>query len=538
MPERAAVEWELLPLTRRSVLARTVLGLVLTLVTAFSLAGCHTPLYYYTENQFAGRAIPPSGLQQRVLAAYTATGNSGGGAEILDGLRDLRSNVQNTHPAYFISGYSSAFPSTILNFPEQQFGYLLDFATGTVTGVNYATERSGTALFSGGTTLGADSPSVAISPDGTRAVGATATSGQILIYATGTQGGTYALTLPNVNRVVLNPGNSAILAMTRNSNNLYRIIQLPQTSTPIFPPGYVDCEPLLLPVYCIVPVAGNYDRPTNAYFSLDGSTAYVLNCGPECGGTTASVSVLQTSQITYNNIPTVNPLAAGAPTPLATLPVANPIPIPGGVTVALSDGSNLYMAGQSLLRQTSSGALSTTPAADGLFTGFLTTLPLGTYVPGNPVSVSDGTHTRLLFADNNTLWVGSNNCAVGERAHTGLNINCLTMVDLSSSTQTATVIPSVTPGGSTTVPYPNTNGNLYYYGDLTGICWVQGFNKVYTAYGGQIHAFYTGGAITNYNDPANGTTPPAGTEIYNGNITIQGTVLDVAYMDALTNTAN
>jgi hypothetical protein len=96
----------------------------------------------------------------------------------------------------------------------------------------------------------------------------------------------------------------------------------------------------------------------------------------------------------------------------------------------------------------------------------------------------------------------------------------------------------VTPGGTATVPFPNTNQNQYYYGDLTGLCWVQGYHKVFTAYGGQIHAFYTGGAITAENDPAVGSTPAAGTEIDNTNITIQGTVLDVAYMDALTNSAN
>jgi len=44
---------------------------------------------------------------------------------------------------------------------------------------------------------------------------------------------------------------------------------------------------------------------------------------------------------------------------------------------------------------------------------------------------------------------------------------------------------------SSKVPYPNANENQYYYGDLTGLCWVQGKNKMYTAYGGQVHAFNT-----------------------------------------------
>jgi hypothetical protein len=141
-------------------------------------------------------------------------------------------------------------------------------------------------------------------------------------------------------------------------------------------------------------------------------------------------------------------------------------------------------------------------------------------VPGASISISDGNHTKMLFADNNTLWIGSQSCATGERQAHNENYNCLTRFDLGAGT--AQVLPNVTPGGSATVPYPNANQNPYYYGDLTGICWIQNQNKVYTAYGGQIHAFNT----------------PDGSEINNQQITVQGTALDVAYMDALTNAAN
>ena len=79
--------------------------------------------------------------------------------------------------------------------------------------------------------------------------------------------------------------------MVRNSDTLYRLVRL--NSNQASPPGAVDCQPYNLPVYCVVPVTGSYDRPTSAYFSVDGTTAYVLNCGPECGGSIASVSVLQ-----------------------------------------------------------------------------------------------------------------------------------------------------------------------------------------------------------------------------------------------------
>ncbi len=135
----------------------------------------------------------------------------------------------------------------------------------------------------------------------------------------------------------------------------------------------------------------------------------------------------------------------------------------------------------------------------------------------------------MLFADNNTLWIGSQFCATGERAaraaqgitDQSANYNCLTSFNL--STLTPAIVPFVTQGSTTAVvPYPNTNQNQYYYGDLTGLCWVEGFNKVYTAYGGQVHIFST---VDN-------------SEIDNKNVIVQGTALDVAYMDAVTDAAN
>ena len=81
----------------------------------------------------------------------------------------------------------------------------------------------------------------------------------------------------------------------------------------------------------------------------------------------------------------------------------------------------------------------------------------------------------------------------------------------------------MTPNGyNVTVPYPNENQDQYYYGSLTGLAWVENLNKVYTAYGGQVHAFNT----------------VDGSEINNQYITVQGTANDVAYIDASTNEAN
>lgn len=457
------------------------------------------------------------------MASYTS-GSGGGGLEILDGNRDLRTNIQNTIPRFGISGYSENDPIQIINYPEQTTGYVYSLNDGNLTTINYGTETSaGTAA-----SFGANAPSAAAAPNGQTFAGASEQTGQLVMS---NSFGTFAFSLPNVYKVAIDQGNTVILAMVRNSNTLYRIVKLPSTNNPVIPPGSVDCEPLLLPTFCVVPVAGTYDRPSNVYFSLDGTTAYVLNCGPECGGNQASVTFLQMGALDFTNVPTVNPLSAGAPSPLINLPVPNPVPIPGGVTVALSDSNYLYLAGQQL---------QTSGPYKGLFAGNLTLLNLSTYTAGPPISISDGTHTKMLFADNNTLWIGSSQCANGVRAATAAsqlattgfttqagNYNCLSVATIGSATPTAKVVPAVVQSNVSSTPpvqvgYPNTNQNNYYYGSLTGICWVQGYNKVYTAYGGQIHAFNT----------------TDGSERDNTNITVQGTVLDVAYMDALTNQAN
>jgi hypothetical protein len=250
-----------------------------------------------------------------------------------------------------------------------------------------------------------------------------------------------------------------------------------------------------------------------AYFSLDGSTVYVLNCGKECGGTTSSVTYLQQGALQYNNIPKTIPDASA---------FTNQVLVPGGVTAAVANGTTLYVSGQQL-------------QSDGLFAGNLSIINLATNTVTGQYSISDGTHSKMLFADNNTLWIGSQFCATGERASRAAqqvaahqptdqsaNYNCLTRFDMGALT--VSIVPAVTQSDTSpvAVPFPNTNQNQYYYGDLTGLCWVQGFNKVYTAYGGQVHVFST----------------VDGSEIDNKNVTVQGTALDVAYLDAITDADN
>jgi len=504
----------------QSLRAQILCGLLIAFATA-GLTSCHSSnylAYKFPTFTFANRPVPPSLLANRVMISVSANGTSTGSLQIVDAKRDLRSNIQNTVTSFSISGYGSGFPNLILNFPAEITGFVYSNTMGDIQIVNYGKE----AVTGPAGTFPARSTGLAIPTNAGHIYSAEETIGQLGIIDN-TTGQTFSLVLPNVFQVVVNQGDSVVLAMVRNSNTIYRLVKLnanqyPTSTAAIVATGAADCEPFNLPVYCVVPVntgthANAFDRPTGAYFSLDGSTAYVLNCGPECGGTTSSVTYLQQGALQYNNIPKTIPDASA---------FTNQVMVPGGVTAAVANGTTLYVSGQQL-------------QPDGLFAGNLSIINLATNTVTGQYSISDGNHSKMLFADNNTLWIGSQFCATGERAaraaqqlaagqptDQSANYNCLTRFDMGALT--VSIVPAVTQSATSPVPvpFPNTNQNQYYYGDLTGLCWVQGFNKVYTAYGGQVHIFST----------------VDGSEIDNKNVIVQGTALDVAYMDAVTDEDN
>jgi hypothetical protein len=506
-------------LTNRSFFAQSLraqifCGLLIAFATA-GLTSCHSDnylAYKFPTYTFANRPVPPSLLANRVMIGVTTNGSTTGSLQIVDAKRDIRSNIQNTITSFSISGYASGYPNLILNFPAEITGFVYSSAQGDIQIVNYGKE----SVTGSAGTFPAKSTGLAIPTNVGHIYSAEETIGQLGIIDN-TTGQTFGLVLPNVFQVVVNPGDTVALAMVRNSNTVYRVVKLnsnqyPTSTAAIAAIGAADCEPFNVPVYCVVPVnTGShttaFDRPTGAYFSLDGTTAFVLNCGQECGGTTSSVTYLQPGALQYNNIPKTVPDASA---------FTNQVLVPGGVTAAVANGTTLYVSGQQL-------------QSDGLFAGNLSIINLATTTVTGQYSISDGNHTKMLFADNNTLWIGSQYCATGERAHQAAlgvttqaaNYNCLTRFDMGALT--ASIVPFVTPGSATAVvQYPNTNQNQYYYGDLTGLCWVQNFNKVYTAYGGQVHVFST----------------VDGSEINNTNVIVQGTALDVAYIDAVTDADN
>ena len=490
----------------QSFCAQILCGLVIAVVT-LGIASCGTRYYKFPQYTFANRPVPPSKLDTRVMVGLTINGTQGS-LQILDAKRDIRSNIFDPNTSFHISGAAPGFPNMIFNFPEQITGFVYSNTDGSLTRIDYGKEA---AAGSAGA-LPTQSDSIAVPVNFNHVYAASSTSG-LLVVIDNTLSRTFALNLPNVYKVAVNDGDTVVLAMVRNSNTLYRLVKLNANQTTFTGPNgtqipvrdvAVDCQPFNNPVYCVVPVpdsstSPSFDRPAGAYFSLDGSTAYVLNCGPECGGNTSSLTLMQQGALRIDNYPT----SATYPSP-----VTGSVPVPGGATAVLSDGATLYIAGQQLL-------------PDGLFTGNLSTLDLASNTITGKYSISDGHHSKLLFGDDNTLWIGSQGCATGERARLKQNYNCLSRYDLGA--KTVSVVPNVNPADpNSSVPFPNANENQFYLGDLTGLCWIQNQHKMYTAYGGQVHAFNT----------------VDGSEINNSQITVQGTALDVAFMDAASNAAN
>ena len=115
-------------------------GLLLALST-LTLSSCKANYYKFPEYTYAGRPIPPSKLAERVMISVTVNGSSGD-LQIVDALRDIRSNVENTISSFSIRGYSSGYPISIMNFPAETRGYVYSTSDGSLTNVNYSTESS------------------------------------------------------------------------------------------------------------------------------------------------------------------------------------------------------------------------------------------------------------------------------------------------------------------------------------------------------------------------------------------------------------
>jgi DNA-binding beta-propeller fold protein YncE len=245
---------------------------------------------------------------------------------------------------------------------------------------------------------------------------------------------TSTIDVPSAQTVVSNPSGTELLVFSNDSNTVT-----------VISPLFVNTSS---PVTTTVP---GFDRPVYAVFSSDGNTAYVLNCGPECGGTEASVQTLSLAA-----------LAAGTPALGAAVPV-------DAATIALLSGSTLYVAGTPGSNNACTG--QTTAATT---CGRLNVVDLTSMTVTGRVVITDGYHNRIDISNNGQLFIGSYACTnIGDVNNvTGEVRGCLSIFDTTKPRNTTAVIP------------PDN-------GDVTGLQSFSGRFVEYVAEGGNLRVYDT-----------------------------------------------
>ncbi|MGI9101955.1 MAG: YncE family protein [Terriglobales bacterium] len=313
-------------------------------------------------------------------------------------------------------------PTFMVLTPDKKFTVVFDAGRNQVDAINNSQEFENTALQLAGPTesivTASDSKSVYIAIPTASVSGQPSGTVQPMDMVTPIVGP--AIPVPGARRLALSHDGKTVLAFANDTNNLYVVI--PSTSA--------------------VTTLSGFDRPTNAVFSSDDSKAYILNCGPECGGTTASIAVLN----------------------MATNTVTNTIPV-SAATVGFLNGTALYVAGTSA----AGGRL------DVVDTGTLAVTKSG-------VVIGDGFHQLMALASNNKLFIGARSCTAG--------VGCLSIFD---ATAGSAVIPStasntgdvtsVQPISGRNAVYVVQSGELVIYDTTTNAPQATQFDIVGKAYG-------------------------------------------------------
>jgi hypothetical protein len=253
---------------------------------------------------------------------------------------------------------------------------------------------------------------------------------------------TATIGIPSAQTVVSSPDGTHLLVFSNDSNAL----------TVVFPLQVNTGNP----VTATVP---GFDRPVYGVFSSDGSTAYILNCGPECAGGTASASVQALDMTTLALV--------GAPVAV------------DGATIGWLSGSTLYVAGTSTTNN-----LCTGQATAATTCGRLDTVDLGSMTVTGSAIITDGYHDRIDMSINGQLFIGALTCTdVGNVNNPQGEVRgCLSIYN---TTNGAVVIPpdngDVTGLQSFTsrdVVYVAEGGNLRVYDTLTDSLLVESTNNI------------------------------------------------------------
>jgi len=255
---------------------------------------------------------------------------------------------------------------------------------------------------------------------------------------------TDTIPIPAVRFVAASPNGNQILAFSDNSN-LVSVIDPSLVGVG----GQTSTRPCSSTPAAVCTVSDpSLDHPIGAVFNSTGTTAYIISCGPECGGSAAAISVLA--------------LGGGSTPPSFTGQVAL---IPGGATTALLQGTTLYVAGTPPAPGNSCGT-GVPPSPNTATTcGQLTLVNTTTMIAATSVQISDGIHGPIEMGANAQLFVGSIDCTAS---------TCLNIVDTSSGGVTQSNVHWTIDGGN-----------------VTGIAPIPGRSVVYACVGGRLRVYDT-----------------------------------------------
>ena len=181
----------------------------------------------------------------------------------------------------------------------------------------------------------------------------------------------------------------------------------------------------------VVTYVGGFAHPVAAFFSSDDTTAYVVNCGAECGGTlTSAQASVQILDLTTNT-------------------AGSAVSVPAATVALVVNSSTMYLAGTPT--PPPSCPVGTAATSCGLLTTVDLTPPMSVT---STVTITDGYHTRIALGPNGQLFIGARTCT--EIATTSETRGCLSIYN----TLPATTVGSNPPGGVLVPPES---------GDVTGI---------------------------------------------------------------------
>ena len=384
-----------------------------------------------------------SGLRERVLASQGVTSTSSfGGLVFVNGQNDTLARVSEIG-----AGVS---PGLMAISPTRNILVAFDGSpnSNTVYSVNTVTESGIGRIQLQAPTTSMVVPSAA--PIGYAAVPTATVTGYTFTGAVDVMNLAGAITttiaVPNAQTVVANGSGSELLVFSSNSSVTSDYVTVLNPGSAVPP---VDTSCLSAP-NAVCTVVHGFDQPV--YAVINGSTAYVLNCGPQCNGKQASVAVFDLGSLTIT----------------ATIPV-------DAATWAFLSGSTLYIAGTSPTNHACTG--QTTAATT---CGRLDVVDLGSLAVTKSFVITDGYHDRMDMSVNGQLFVGSAGCTeIGDVNYPSGEVRgCLSIVN--------------TLAGSVVVPPDN--------GDVTGLQSFTQRNVEYVAEGGSLRVYDTTKDVLLIND--------------------------------------